>query len=204
MSPCYFEPPEHSPYSFWVNSFLLVSKSLGPRICTLCRRGPFKQPRVEAILTPLSRPTNPLCYHYFCYQLEWTQKWDNPTIANTLSWVLRCSWYSKEGSSRSTSQFTDIILGGSTPCHLFPPWLDSPNSYATMGSSLSRIVRTLCSSKGGFKELGMPWYPYSDPGFCLSVCNQNGYTHWPRYAQLSFSIHGGEGLPFRLTWHQPH
>ena len=204
MSPPYFEPLEHFPYSFWVNSFPLVSKSLVPPTCTLCRRGPFKQPRVEASLTPLSRPTNLLCYHHFGYQLEWTPKWGNPTIGNTLSWVLRSSWYSKEVSLRSIPQFTDTILGGSTLCHLFPPWLASPNSFPTMVSSLSRIMRTLCFSTGGFKEPGLPWDPYSDPGFCLSVCNQNGYTHWPWHAQVSVAIHGGEGLKFRLTWRQPH
>lgn len=98
---------------------------------------------------------------------------------------------------QATSQFTDIILGGSTPCHIFPPWLDSPNSYPTMGSSLSRIIRTLCSSKGGFKEPGMPWDPYSDPGFCLSVCNQNGYTHWPSY--LSAYMWGRPSIQTYLT-----
>lgn len=58
-----------------------------------------------------------------------------------------------------------------------PPFLDSPNwGWAPW-------LRMLCSSKGGFKEPGMPWDPYSDPGLCLSVCNQNGYTHWLPYAQ---------------------
>lgn len=96
----YFKPLEHFPYSIWVSSLPLVSiillpPFLWPQIHTLCRQGPFNQLRVKPILMYLSESINLLFYHHFCYQLEWTHKWDNPTVGNTSPTIIAGFDFSK-------------------------------------------------------------------------------------------------------------